>query len=365
MENVKSIFALAGIRRGSATYAFFKRLNSEVIKPLRNAPLRLAARSRVLSALYYALGSSAFSREQQTTLAGKLVYQQSLASASASVYGLRRNVHRLEKGLIMRPRRKVFAVDYIDETVEAYLSLKSGPHAETYKDELQWSRDVLGEYFYAVGNRDEVRGARNRFMRSGEPASQDPRTPYQRDLSSGPSVDYDALRALSVRRRSVRWYRPKTVPRSLTDQALEVAAQAPSACNRQPYHYRIFDNPAEASRIAAIPNGTKGYSQNVPALAVLIGDQSAYFSERDRHVIYIDASLSAMSFVLALESQGLSSCCINWPDIEPLERTMAKELGLKAHQRVIMLIAFGYPDPTGHVPRSQKQSLENLRTYQT
>ncbi len=73
-----------------------------------------------------------------------------------------------------------------------------------------------------------------------------------------------------------------------------------------------------------------------------------------------DASLAAMQFMLALETLGLASCPINWPDIEPLERRMDRELGLPPHLRPVMLIALGYPDPKGGVPYSAKKGADLL-----
>ncbi|MGH2624131.1 MAG: nitroreductase family protein, partial [Sphingobacterium sp.] len=83
----------------------------------------------------------------------------------------------------------------------------------------------------------------------------------------------------------------------------------------------------------------------------------------DRHVIYIDASLASMSFMLALETMGLSSCAINWPDIETREQKMDKFLNLKAHQRALMCIGVGYPDPEGLVAYSEKRPLDQIRKY--
>jgi nitroreductase len=95
-------------------------------------------------------------------------------------------------------------------------------------------------------------------------------------------------------------------------------------------------------------------------LVVLLGDLGCYPEERDRHVPYIDASLAAMQFMLALETLGLASCPINWPDIEGRERVMDRELALPRHLRPVMLIALGYPDPAGGVPFSAKKSSELL-----
>ena len=70
-----------------------------------------------------------------------------------------------------------------------------------------------------------------------------------------------------------------------------------------------------------------------------------------------------MSFILALESLGLSSCCINWPDFLPLEIRMSKKLKLNSYERVIMLIYIGYSDEKSKVPYSKKKELNKLREF--
>ena len=70
-----------------------------------------------------------------------------------------------------------------------------------------------------------------------------------------------------------------------------------------------------------------------------------------------------MSFMLALETLGLSSCSINWPDIEDKEIIMEKHLNLNKYQRPLMCMAVGYPDMEGKVAFSQKRSINNIRRY--
>ncbi len=70
-----------------------------------------------------------------------------------------------------------------------------------------------------------------------------------------------------------------------------------------------------------------------------------------------------MSFLFALETLGLSSCTINWPDFEPLEARMQKILGLDITERVVMLIAVGYAHPETLVPYSEKKQLDTFRSY--
>jgi nitroreductase len=111
--------------------------------------------------------------------------------------------------------------------------------------------------------------------------------------------------------------------------------------------------------------GTAGYAHQIPALIVVIGDFSCFEHERDRHVPYIDGSLATMQLMLSLETLGLASCPINWPDIEHLERRMAARLHLEPFHRPIMLLALGYPDPTGGIAYSAKKTSEQIQRPQS
>jgi nitroreductase len=261
----------------------------------------------------------------------------------------------------MRPRQAVFAEDYIEETVAELARLHVSGRLDPIED--QWATDVLAEYFRVVADSALIARARARFEKPGPRAVNDPEsasTPRPRAHAPVSGVSYDQFLELCRQRRSVRWFEQRRVPTDLVTKALAAAAQAPSACNRQPFLFRYFDDPADAHRIASIAMGTTGYAQNIPAIVVLLGDLGCYPEERDRHVPYIDASLAAMQFMLALETLGLASCPINWPDIEYRERAMARALDLPWHIRPVMLIALGYPDPQGGVPFSAKKPSQSL-----
>jgi len=320
-----------------------------------------------LSSLYYAIINSAFGREHAGVLSGQASYHARVKAIGASSWVLRRNVHRLEKGIIMRPRREVFAKDYIGETVDNYAKLTAlSETAAIDPGELQWARDVLTEYFAITGSEAAIDRARARF--AGVLTELDRSSgmvPYARADAIHDAVEFEDFLRLCRQRRSVRWYQQRPVPRELIDRAIDAAAQAPSACNRQPMMFRVFDDPDLVQKISGIPGGTAGFRQNFPAIVVIVGDLSAFFDERDRHLVYIDGSLAAMSFTLALETLGLSSCLINWPDTPSLERAMTRALGLQRWERVIMLCSVGYADPDGMIPFSQKKSLDSFRSYNT
>lgn len=317
---------------------------------------------------WFIVRSPNLAREMRAVAAGKAAFSRNNGGQGRADYILRRNTHRLEKGLISRPRRQVFATDYIEQTVERFLEGTSCcPEGIEPGSELAWCRDVLTEFFEIAGHAPEIDRSRRRFqaaasgLGTGEASVL---TPFLRDLDDGPPVAYEALLRLATQRRSVRWFEPRPVPRDLIDAAMAVAAQAPSACNRQPFEFRVFDSPDRVRDVAAAPGGAAGFLDNFPAIVAVVGRLDAFFSDRDRHLIYIDGSLAAMSFMLALETLGLASCAINTPGTEAAEEQLVKALGLARHERPVMLIALGFPDRTGMVPRSQKKPLSQLRTFE-
>ena len=328
---------------------------------------RLAAllfgKARMAARAFYGLLNPRFAREQMAVLRGRSLFGGSVLGESDPQ--LRRNTHRLEKGLLMRPRATTFATDYIAETVAAFERACLSPRHDPA--EWAWAHDVLSEYFRAVRPTELISTAEQRFRAAvsltrstAQPVTSAGRIPRARAQTTLAQVPYEQFLALCRQRRSVRWFEQRLVPRELLEKAVLAAAEAPSACNRQPFVFRLFDVPEQASRIASIAMGTGGYAHQLPALIVVVGDFSSFAHERDRHLPYIDGALASMQLMLALETLGLASCPINWPDVEALERRMDRALELPVHMRPIMLMAVGYPDPEGGVAHSQKKPMSLL-----
>jgi nitroreductase len=347
----KRLLAITWIRR---TYEFVNRIFLESF-----------GSSRILTHFYYFFAFITFNREQSAVLRGRRNYYRNKKRDRLTHVELRRNIHRLEKGIIMMPRREIFARDYITETIEFYAQAVDQCRASPGtmdRSEMDWANNVLTEYFRVnTGSDPAVDAARDRFEKLDYTAASLEKVPYVKKKLS--SISYEQLSDLAAQRRSVRWFDDKPVPRELIDKALLVGRQAPTACNRLPYEFRVFDDPEQVRLVSGIPFGTAGYSHQIPSVVVVIGKLESYFSPRDRHAIYVDSSLAAMSFIFGLETLGLSSSIINWPDFEPLEAKMQKTLGLGVSDRVVMLIAVGYAHPEGMVPYSQKKELDTFRSF--
>lgn len=326
---------------------------------------KILIKSTIFAGVYELFISRNFSREINAMTHGIYEYYRSLKLNQTNTAILRRNIHRLEKGMLMHPKRPLFALNYIEETLDVYLNalkLKSTNHDT---GQIKWAHDVLEEYFKISDDSNPlIRKLAKNFRSLPYSNKPEPRyIPYLSSNKTDSNVNYADFLNLSRQRKSVRWFQKKKVPRKLLDKAIAAASLAPSACNRQPFEYRIFDDKELVSQIAGIPFGAAGYAHNIPVIIVLIGDMSNFFSERDRHLIYIDTSLSAMAFIYALETLGLSSTGINWPDFGILEKKMVKALKLKHFERPIFLLAVGYPDDTKLVAQSVRKAISALRSY--
>jgi nitroreductase len=326
-------------------------------------------KSGILSSLYYTFFNSSFKRENKAVLAGKVKHIKEAEEIKSNYFLLVRNTHRIEKGLLMRPRREVFAIDFIGETLDSYIGVVNKVSKEN-NPQIKWFTDVLSEYFKACKPHPVIDVQRERFLKirpdgaaSVSDCSGSVSIPYYRNISSFANISFEEFYKLNKQRRSVRWFLDKPLDRALIDKAILAAIQAPSACNRQPFEYHIIDNKDLLQKAVELPMGTKGYAHSIQALIIAVGNLDAYFDERDRHLIYIDASLANMTLMLALETLGLASCPINWPDIESRERKMDKFLKLKPYQRPIMCMGIGYPDPEGMVAYSEKRQLDQIRKY--
>ncbi len=319
-------------------------------------------KSTFFSKVYYTFFSSAFDREFQAVLSGKAAYFNLGNSEEANVVLLTRNIHRIEKGLLMKPRRQTFATKFIGETVHA---LKKTLASHPGSGQLSYYQDVLTAYFEATEESQDPTIVRSReqyaILSSSKQASIEKKVPYRR--TNKQPITFEDFYRLCKRRRSVRWFTDQPVDRGLIDKAIEAANQSPSACNRQPFRYVIIDDPTKLAYAVKLPMGTAGYSHSITALIVCVGNLAAYFDERDRHLIYIDGSLANMALMFALETLGLSSVPINWPDIEDREEKMEKFLGLAKFERPIMCIGIGYPDLDELVAYSDKKPLGAIRVY--
>jgi len=277
-------------------------------------------------------------------------------STKANLYNFRRNIHRIEKGLSFPQRKDVFAEDYILETVNFLEANKSTGVFDS--NTKAWGESVLDLYFQTCQHSDKIEEAYKLYKAVRSQSNFATWIPYRGDSRPKLSVEYESLYQLALRRRSVRFYLPKIIEADLIKKAMKIAALSPSACNRQSFKFLFFNDNNLVRKISQIPGGVSGY--DIPSVIVVVGSYRGYFDERDINAPIIDSSLAVMSFLFALETLGLSSVCINWPNLLEREEKIRQLIHLEKDEFIVMLIGVGYPSADGKIPYSAKKDLEEL-----
>jgi len=286
-----------------------------------------------------------------------------------SLGNLRRNIHRIEKGLSHLDRKPVFALDYVAETVRLYCHFSrteecGGCHAQS----VLWARKVLEEYFRFVSKTPFLQQQKEMFEQvslpvvgasNGFPAW----VPYPAGHRAECSIDFDSFLQLALRRRSVRQFDGRSVEKEVLEKALSVARLSPSACNRQSYRFNFFMDAQRIQSLSSLPGGMADFEGDIPCLCVLTVDYSHYFHERDILVPALDVGLAAMSFQYALETMGVSSVCVNWPINSGLDRKIRHMIDLDDAEMPILFMALGYSAVDGMIPASCKKSVGELSRF--
>lgn len=147
-------------------------------------------------------------------------------------------------------------------------------------------------------------------------------------------------------RHSVRIYDPQPVTDQEIETAVLAARCAPAVCNRQFGAIRTWRDRETIDRLLEIQGGTRGFGENIPALALVTVSLRSYWRSAQRNQGWIDGGLFAMNFMLGLHAQGLGSVALNWSKVPSRDRLLRQAMpDLRDDEAVVMFIGFGHlPD---------------------
>lgn len=269
----------------------------------------------------------------------------------------RRNIHRIEKGLSFKHMKPFFAESYIMETVE-FLKRDNLYCSEINGSTIRWGECVLNLYFQKCEHTEIISQAFKIFKDYSSGNYALGWIPYPSQKRPELTVKYQSLYLLSLRRRSIRDYKATPIDPQVIRDAMRIALLSPSACNRQSFKFLFFNESPIVQKISEIPGGVSGYS--IPNIIVIVGRYRGYFDARDINTPLIDASLATMSLMLALETLGVSSVCINWPNLPDREDKIRNFIKLESDEFIIMLLGLGYPQEEAIIPFSAKKEVDSI-----
>ena len=190
------------------------------------------------------------------------------------------------------------------------------------------------------------------------------------------------------RRRTIRQFSSRPVPRAVIESCLRAATTAPSGANLQPWHFVVVSDPETKRRIrlAAEEEERHFYQHRAPqewldAVAPLGTDEHKPFLERAPYLIAIFAQKYGrladgrrVKHYYPLESVGLATgmliAALHVAGLATLTHTPSPMKFLneildrpKSSERPFLLLVAGYPDRNATVPAIGRKPLDDVVTY--
>ncbi len=189
------------------------------------------------------------------------------------------------------------------------------------------------------------------------------------------------------RRRSVRSFSDRPVPRGVIEDCLRAAGTAPGGAHQQPWHFVVISDPVVKRRIreeaekvehafyheraipewlaAIAPMGTderKPYLEVAPCLIVIfaVSYGEGTGNERAKHY-YVTESVGIATGMLitALHHAGLASLTHTPSPMGFLNAVLDRT----ANERPFLLLAVGYPADDAVVPVLERKPLDAIATF--
>ena len=164
---------------------------------------------------------------------------------------------------------------------------------------------------------------------------------------------YDVIAA----RRSIRAYRDLPIPEETLRRVLDAVRQAPSACNRQPWHWQVIRDPQLRQQL--FPHERHAWVAAAPAIVVacsLPGDAWVRSYDLKNHAD-VDLAIAMEHLVLAAAAEGLGSCWICAFDPAHIRQA----LKLPDGQEPVAVTPLGFP--AEHPAPRPRKSLDEIVTW--
>ncbi len=189
------------------------------------------------------------------------------------------------------------------------------------------------------------------------------------------------------RRRTVRHFASRPVPREVIETCVRTAGTAPSGANRQPWHFVVVGDPAAKRRIrqAAEREEREFYDHRAPqdwldALAPLGTDADKPFLETAPYLIAVfaerfgrEADGARTDNYYVIESVGLATglliAALHHAGLASLTHTpspmgfLNEILDRPTNERPFVLLVVGYPAADARVPAITRKPVQEISTF--
>jgi len=265
--------------------------------------------------------------------------------------------HVLEKGLTMPRRRLGFgkgAAVHLANLVESFeRRFGADPQVSHAVGVLRAYRELHREWPEPMPRLDAFLAARGDVPSAAEPHVS------RAAFFAAKDAPFPAFAAS----RHVCRHFAGPVPGETVEKAVEIAATAPSACNRQPARVHVVDDPALRDRLFALQGGARGFGADADKALVVTADLSSVRWAWERHDCYVNGGIFVLNLCYALHHLGVAHCILHWSVPPETDRAAHELLGIPANEAIVQVIACGAPPEEFDVAASPRLAASEILAW--
>lgn len=125
------------------------------------------------------------------------------------------------------------------------------------------------------------------------------------------------------------------------EEAIRLAQNTPTACNRQPIRVHIIENKELIAEAFKIQNGNRGFGHLVDKLLVITADISSYQDSEERNLPYVDGGMYNMNLLYALHFNKVAAIALNWCRTKEDDAKMREVIPIPESEILIVFVGCG------------------------
>ena len=169
-----------------------------------------------------------------------------------------------------------------------------------------------------------------------------------------------AFKEFSNSRHSVRHFSNHLIDLKTIEEVIAIARNAPSVCNRQGYKVKFVNNENLVRKILSLQSGLNATSDTVKQLFVVTVDRSIFVSSAEWYQVFIDGGIFLQNLLYSLHYHKIAAVSLNWSKHFVLDKKMERLIKLPPSEKIISIIAAGYPPEEFKVPKSTRKDVKEI-----
>lgn len=267
--------------------------------------------------------------------------------------------HIIEKGLSMPNRRLGFGQDVLLGLVQ-----KINSYIPIYGDsneQLLYAVSIIKEYDILHKQNKFVLGSNVQSAIDSVLAYFDVRPAKQIENTRETffSKTKSSFDVFSSSRHSTRHF-SGPVPLEKVLEAMSLAQNAPSACNKQPMKSYIVTDKFKLKQIIGLQQGNRGFGHLIDKIIVVTTRFSGCVKYSDRFYPFVDAGIYAMNVLYSLHFYEIGAIPLVWLSTHQRDEELRGLIGAASDEMPCLLVGIGEVSEKLVSPLSPRKSLTDV-----